>query len=81
MKPRQTRQIRIGNIWIGGSNPIAVQSMTATRTQDVDATIRQVELLDGKGLSEILEDGGLDLHGRGDSSMQGRVLPGSGEVV
>ncbi|HEU4520468.1 MAG TPA: (E)-4-hydroxy-3-methylbut-2-enyl-diphosphate synthase [Thermoanaerobaculia bacterium] len=53
VKPRQTRQIRIGNIWIGGSNPIAVQSMTATRTQDVDATIRQVELLEAAGADVI----------------------------
>jgi (E)-4-hydroxy-3-methylbut-2-enyl-diphosphate synthase len=38
--------VRIGNVMIGGSNPIAVQSMAATRTQDIDATIRQVELLE-----------------------------------
>jgi (E)-4-hydroxy-3-methylbut-2-enyl-diphosphate synthase len=46
VKPRQTREIRIGNVKIGGANPIAVQSMTATRTVDVAATIRQVELLE-----------------------------------
>src|SRR5881394_2807829 len=46
MKPRVTREIRIGRITIGGNNPIAVQSMAATRTQDVPATIRQVELLE-----------------------------------
>jgi (E)-4-hydroxy-3-methylbut-2-enyl-diphosphate synthase len=50
---RNTRQIRIGNIRIGGSNPIAVQSMTATRTQDIDATIRQVELLEESGADVI----------------------------
>jgi (E)-4-hydroxy-3-methylbut-2-enyl-diphosphate synthase len=53
MKPRTTREIRIGNIRIGGSNPIAVQSMTATRTQDVAATIRQVELLELAGADVI----------------------------
>ena len=53
MKTRQTRQVRIGNVWIGGSNPIAVQSMTATRTQDIDATIRQVELLEAAGADVI----------------------------
>ena len=53
METRTTRQIRIGNIFIGGSNPIAVQSMTATRTQDVDATIRQVELLEAAGADVI----------------------------
>ena len=50
---RQTRQIRIGNIAIGGNSPIAVQSMTATRTQDVAATIRQVELLEAAGADVI----------------------------
>ncbi len=46
VKTRRTREIRIGNIRIGGANPIAVQSMAATRTQDVTATTRQVELLE-----------------------------------
>jgi len=50
---RTTREIRIGNIHIGGSNPVAVQSMTATRTQDIDATIRQVELLEAAGADII----------------------------
>jgi (E)-4-hydroxy-3-methylbut-2-enyl-diphosphate synthase len=53
MKPRQTREVRIGKVTIGGSNPIAVQSMTATRTQDIDATIRQVELLEAAGADVI----------------------------
>src|SRR5438105_14667929 len=34
-------------------NPIAVQSMTATKTQDIDATIRQVELLEAAGADII----------------------------
>jgi (E)-4-hydroxy-3-methylbut-2-enyl-diphosphate synthase len=50
---RQTREIRIGHITIGGNSPIAVQSMTATRTQDIDATIRQVELLEAAGADVI----------------------------
>ena len=50
---RQTREIRIGSIRIGGDNPIAVQSMTATRTQDIPATIRQVELLEEAGADVI----------------------------
>jgi len=53
VKPRVSREIRIGNIRIGGSNPIAVQSMTATRTQDIAATIRQVELLEVAGADVI----------------------------
>jgi len=50
---RQTRQIRIGNVLIGAGQPIAVQSMTATRTQDIAATIRQVELLEAAGADVI----------------------------
>jgi (E)-4-hydroxy-3-methylbut-2-enyl-diphosphate synthase len=50
---RKAREVRIGNVVIGGSRPIAVQSMTATRTQDIDATIRQVELLEKAGADVI----------------------------
>jgi len=53
MTPRVTRTIRIGRITIGGDSPIAVQSMTATRTQDIPATIRQVELLEAVGADVI----------------------------
>ena len=53
MTTRQTREVRIGNVTIGGTRPIAVQSMTATRTQDVAATIRQVELLEAAGADVI----------------------------
>jgi (E)-4-hydroxy-3-methylbut-2-enyl-diphosphate synthase len=50
---RATREIRIGNVKIGGGNPIAVQSMAATRTVDIAATIRQVELLEAAGADVI----------------------------
>ncbi|HEY2094263.1 MAG TPA: (E)-4-hydroxy-3-methylbut-2-enyl-diphosphate synthase [Thermoanaerobaculia bacterium] len=50
---RSTREIRIGNVTIGGDHPIAVQSMAATRTQDIPATIRQVELLEAAGADVI----------------------------
>src|SRR3954468_22494628 len=53
MKTRTTREVHIGNIRIGGSNTIAVQSMAATRTQDIPATIRQVELLEAAGADVI----------------------------
>lgn len=39
----QTRAVAIGNIIIGDGNPIAVQSMTATKTQNIDATVAQAE--------------------------------------
>jgi (E)-4-hydroxy-3-methylbut-2-enyl-diphosphate synthase len=53
MIPRATRKVRVGNITIGGDSPIAVQSMTATKTQDIAATIRQVELLEEAGADVI----------------------------
>ena len=46
---RKTRKIRIGPLEVGGNAPIAVQSMAATRTQDVAATRRQVERLQAAG--------------------------------
>jgi (E)-4-hydroxy-3-methylbut-2-enyl-diphosphate synthase len=39
---RRTRQVMVGNVGVGGSNPIRVQSMTTTLTKDVDATVAQV---------------------------------------
>ncbi len=39
---RTTRAVRIGSITIGDSNPIAVQSMTATPTRDIDSTVEQI---------------------------------------
>ncbi len=46
MKPRKTRKIHIGSVEIGGSAPIAVQSMAATQTQNIEATSRQIEVLE-----------------------------------
>ncbi len=48
-----TRVIRIGSIGIGGHHPIAVQSMTATRTTDIDATVALVKLLEGAGADVV----------------------------
>jgi len=50
---RKTREVRIGSVRIGAGHPIAVQSMTATRTQDIEATVRQVELLEAAGADVI----------------------------
>ena len=40
-----TRRVEIGSFAIGDGEPIAVQSMTATRTQDIDATVAQIRAL------------------------------------
>lgn len=45
MKRTPTRPVRVGAVTLGGGASIAVQSMAATRTQDIEATVRQVELL------------------------------------
>jgi len=49
MKKRTTREITIGNIILGNNNPIAVQSMAATKTTDVDRTISQINSLHDAG--------------------------------
>jgi len=46
---RQTRQIHVGNVLIGGGAPIAVQSMTNTDTRDIASTVKQVEQLEEAG--------------------------------
>jgi (E)-4-hydroxy-3-methylbut-2-enyl-diphosphate synthase len=48
-----TRSVRIGSVSIGGDNPIAVQSMTATHTQDIDATVWLVNLLADAGADVV----------------------------
>lgn len=44
-----TRAVRIGSVTIGAGEPIAVQSMTATQTRDIDATVAQVNALADAG--------------------------------
>ena len=40
---RKTREIKIGNLYIGGENPIIIQSMTNTPTEDVEKTVAQIK--------------------------------------
>jgi (E)-4-hydroxy-3-methylbut-2-enyl-diphosphate synthase len=46
---RPTRVVRVGDVGIGGDNPIRIQSMTTTDTQDVAATVAQTERLAAAG--------------------------------
>ncbi|MDC7693823.1 flavodoxin-dependent (E)-4-hydroxy-3-methylbut-2-enyl-diphosphate synthase [Asticcacaulis sp. DXS10W] len=46
---RKSRKIRVGKVEVGGDAPISVQSMTNTRTHDVDATVRQIHALEEAG--------------------------------
>jgi (E)-4-hydroxy-3-methylbut-2-enyl-diphosphate synthase len=48
-----TRPVRIGSITIGGGHPIAVQSMTATHTTDIEATVAQVNALHAAGADVV----------------------------
>jgi (E)-4-hydroxy-3-methylbut-2-enyl-diphosphate synthase len=48
-----TRGVRIGSITIGDNHPIAVQSMTATKTRDIDATVAQIEALASAGADVV----------------------------
>ena len=44
-----TKKIKIGNVEIGGGNPIAIQSMTNTETSDIEATVKQILQLEEAG--------------------------------
>ncbi len=49
----KTKAIRIGNLTIGGGNPIRIQSMTNTRTEDVQTTVAQILKLEAAGCEII----------------------------
>ncbi len=53
IRRKPTRPVRIGSITVGGGAPIAVQSMAATKTQDIEATTRQVNLIHAAGADII----------------------------
>ena len=53
IRRKPTRAVRVGHVQIGGGAPIAVQSMAATRTQDIEATVRQVQLIHDAGADVI----------------------------
>lgn len=46
---RVSREVRIGSLKLGGTNPIIVQSMTTTDTRDVAATVKQIQRLEQAG--------------------------------
>ena len=53
MTRNETKVVRIGNVNIGGGNPIAIQSMTNTKTEDVQATVAQILDLEAVGCQII----------------------------
>ena len=46
---RKSREIKVGNVKIGGDNPISVQSMTNTLTTDIKSTINQINEISAEG--------------------------------
>ena len=63
MKRNPTRTVKIGTIAVGAGHPVVVQSMCATRTQDIDATVEQAESirLAGAGLVRVAVDNPADV--------------------
>lgn len=49
----RTKEIRIGSVKIGAGNPVAIQSMTNTKTEDVNATVEQILALENAGCEII----------------------------
>ncbi|KAA6432170.1 flavodoxin-dependent (E)-4-hydroxy-3-methylbut-2-enyl-diphosphate synthase [Agrococcus sediminis] len=46
---RKTRQIKVGKVLVGGDAPVSVQSMTTTKTTDINATLQQIAELTATG--------------------------------
>jgi (E)-4-hydroxy-3-methylbut-2-enyl-diphosphate synthase len=50
---RKTRQVRVGDVTIGGDAPIRIQSMTTTKTADINATLQQIASLVAAGVDIV----------------------------
>ena len=53
MRREETKVVQIGNCKIGGGNPVAIQSMTNAKTEDVEATVAQILALEAAGCDII----------------------------
>jgi len=49
----KTKKIRIGNLSVGGDNTVVIQSMTSTKTKDVEATVKQILALENAGCQMV----------------------------
>ena len=49
IKRKKTKVIKVGDVKVGGDNPISVQSMTNTLTTDIEATIKQINEIHNEG--------------------------------
>lgn len=50
---KKTKVIKVGNVLIGGDNPVSIQSMTNTLTKDIDSTVNQIKKLENAGCDII----------------------------
>jgi len=50
---KKTKEVKVGNLIVGGEHAITVQSMTTTKTHDVKATLKEVERLEEAGCQII----------------------------
>src|SRR3989442_10755218 len=50
---RKPRQVHVGTVAVGGDAPVSVQSMTTTKTADVDATLQQIASLVAAGVDIV----------------------------
>ncbi|MBQ8696329.1 MAG: flavodoxin-dependent (E)-4-hydroxy-3-methylbut-2-enyl-diphosphate synthase, partial [Clostridia bacterium] len=50
---RKSKKVKIGNVYVGGDAPVAVQSMTNTDTADYDATYAQIKALEQRGCNIV----------------------------
>ena len=75
MRRNPTRAVAVGTITLGGGHPVAVQSMCATRTQDIDATVEQAEAIRAAGgdLVRVAVDSAKDVDALGEIRRQTRA--------
>ena len=60
MKRNKTRQIKVGNVLVGGQNKVVIQSMCNTKTTNVKETVKQILALEKAGC-EIIRVACLDI--------------------
>ena len=53
LKRKKTKVVKIGSVSIGRDYPIAIQSMTKTKTRDIESTVRQIKKLKKNGCDII----------------------------
>ncbi|WP_053219161.1 flavodoxin-dependent (E)-4-hydroxy-3-methylbut-2-enyl-diphosphate synthase [Virgibacillus senegalensis] len=50
---KNTRPVKVGNVMVGGKNEVVIQSMTTTKTHDVEATVNQINRLEEAGCQVV----------------------------